>query len=103
MVWLFKPSNRQPRGGIQARNHVVHGVSGDWTVWVDKTNPPCISYVSTEPRNDIKFDLKDFIVDSVKEEYGITENMYLSIVFAGFEVWGGGDGLKANKFCAKVE
>jgi hypothetical protein len=28
--------------------------------------------------------------------------MYLSIVFAGFEIWGGGDGLQAKAFCANV-
>ncbi len=29
--------------------------------------------------------------------------MYLSIIFAGFEVWGGGDGLQVKQFCANVQ
>jgi hypothetical protein len=28
--------------------------------------------------------------------------MYLSIVFAGFEIWSGGDGLQDKQFCAAV-
>jgi hypothetical protein len=28
--------------------------------------------------------------------------MYLSLIFAGFEVWSGGDGLECKQFCAAV-
>jgi hypothetical protein len=28
--------------------------------------------------------------------------MYLSIIFGGFEVWSGGDGLELKQFCAVV-
>ena len=80
----------------------VSGVSGTWDVWVDSTNPPCISYVSHDPTDGLTFDLNKFIQDSVTNSYGITNSMYLSVVFGGFEVWSGGDGLQLKQFCATV-
>jgi cellulose 1,4-beta-cellobiosidase len=112
MVWLYKPLQRQPRGGIYSvttgttPNHPAHsvtGMSGTWDVWVDSsTNPPCISYVSTTAVDSLDFDLNKFIQDSVTNSYGVTSSMYLSIVFAGFEIWSGGDGLNVKQFCAQV-
>jgi cellulose 1,4-beta-cellobiosidase len=106
MVWLFKPTDRQPRGSIIASGRDVSGLSGSWTVWMDSSNSPrpCVSYVSDTKLASLEFDLNDFIQDAVKNSYvGINANQYLNIIFAGFEVWGGGDGLKINKFCANVK
>ena len=111
MVWLFDPADRQPRGGQcspdagcwgDVTEHSVDGVPGNWDVWIDHTDPLCISYVSTTPRDQLKFDLNDFIKDAVANGYGIQPEMYLSIIFGGFEVWGGGDGLQMQRFCAAV-
>jgi hypothetical protein len=102
MVWLFKPSKRQPRGTIALDGHSVDGVDGAWTVWYDNTNPPCVSYVSTAPISELSFDLNDFIQDAVENKFGVTASQYLSIVFAGTEVWGGGDGFQIKQFCANV-
>jgi cellulose 1,4-beta-cellobiosidase len=111
MVWMYKPADRQPRGGSgtatgASPNHpaqTVSGVPGTWDVWVDSsTDPPCISYVSSTPLDGLAFDLNTFIQDAVTQKYGITTSMYLSIVFAGFEIWSGGDGLQAKQFCAAV-
>jgi hypothetical protein len=102
MVWLFKPTDRQPRGRNAHPEQAVHGLPGTWDVWIDSSDPPCISYVSTTPRDRLDFDLNDFIQDSVANDYGITSSMYLSIIFAGFEIWGEGDGLQAKAFCANV-
>ena len=104
MVWLFKPSNRQPRGSAIANGRLVDGVSGSWTVWADTTNPPCVSYVSDAKLSELQSDLNDFIQDAIKQKYGnIKSSQYLSIIFAGFEVWGGGDGLQVKRFCANVK
>jgi hypothetical protein len=103
MVWLFDPADRQPRGTNEHPAHQVTGVDGTWDVWIHNTNPPCITYVRTEPLSSLAFDLNAFIKDSVTNSYGITDSMYLSVVFAGFEVWGGGDGLKLKQFCADVK
>jgi hypothetical protein len=110
MVWMFKPEDRQPRGGVGGATGAspnfpattVDGVSGKWDVWVDDTDPLCISYVASEPIDGLAFDLNKFIQDSVSKQYGITASMYLSLVFAGFEVWSGGDGLELKQFCAAV-
>jgi len=103
MVWLFKPSDRQPRGSLRANGVVVTGVKGGWDVWYDTTNPPCVSYVASDKIASLEFDLNNFIKDAVQNSYGITASQYLSIVFAGFEVWGGGDGLQIKKYCANVK
>jgi hypothetical protein len=104
MVWMFKPTDRQPRGtDVGHLGQTVAGVPGTWDVWIDKsTDPPCISYVSSQPIDGLEYDLNDFIQDSVTQQYGVTSSMYLSIVFAGFEIWGGNDGLQATQFCAAV-
>lgn len=102
MVWFFMPTDRQPRGFPETSSHMVPGLSGTWDVWIDHTDPLCVSYVSTTPLEKLDFDLNNFIQDSVSNGYGITSSMYLSIVFAGFEIWGGGDGVQAKAFCANV-
>ena len=103
MVWMFKPTDRQPRGSDNGHTgQTVAGVSGTWNVWVDTTSPPCVSYVSATPLDGLEFDLNDFIKDAVAKGYGITSSMYLSIVFGGFEIWGGADGLQLTQFCATV-
>ncbi|HEY1733170.1 MAG TPA: hypothetical protein VGG23_01900, partial [Acidimicrobiales bacterium] len=105
MVWMFKPTDRQPRGNDTGRvGLTVNGVTGNWDVWVDSsTNPPCVSYVSHTPIDGLQFDLNDFIQDAVQKNYGVTSSMYLSLVFGGFEIWGAADGLQLQKFCATVQ
>jgi hypothetical protein len=112
MVWMFKPKERQPRGGVIDSKGVgtpnyaatsVDGVDGSWDVWVDSASDPlCISYVSSTPIDGLAFDLNKFIQDSVTKKYGITSSMYLNIVFAGTEIWSGGNGLEIKQFCAAV-
>jgi hypothetical protein len=113
MVWLYKPSQRQPRGGQSSgyskvanyAGHSVDGVNGSWDVWIDpasSTSAVCISYVSTNPIDSLTFDLNKFIQDSVRNNYGVTSSMYLSIIFGGLEIWSGGDGTQVKNFCAHV-
>ena len=104
MVWMFKPTDRQPRGNDTGRiGKTIAGVPGTWDVWFDNsTNPPCVSYVSSMPIDGLQFDLNDFIQDAVTNSYGVTSSQYLSIVFGGFEIWDGADGLSLKQFCATV-
>lgn len=103
MVWLFKPTNRQPRGQVGSAGHAVDGVEGTWDVWLDQNmQPPCVSYVSSTPKEEMDFDLAAFIKDAVANNFIITKDMYLSIIFAGFEIWGNGNGLQMKNFCAAV-
>ncbi len=103
MVWFFDPSGRQPRGNKDHPGVTVPNVDGSWDVWIDESNPPCISYVSTSFRDSMDFDLNDFIRHSVDNNYGLTNDQYLSIIFGGTEVWNGGSGLNITGFCAIVE
>jgi hypothetical protein len=102
MVWLFMPTDKYPRGTKRATGSIVTGVPGGWDIWYDSTNPPCVSYVANTKVASLEFDLNNFIKDAVSSNYGVTNSQYLSIIFAGFEVWGGGDGLQVKKFCADV-
>ena len=105
MVWQFLPSDRQPRGQPASSGRTVGNVPGVWNVWYDPSTDqmPCVSYVSLQPQSSLEFDLNDFIKDAIKGNWGVTSNQYLSIIFAGFEVWGGADGLQLKKFCANVQ
>jgi hypothetical protein len=110
MVWLFSPSDKRPlstNGTPMLTGTVVKGIPGGWDVWYDdgvKDNrQPCVSYVSSSTLASLEFDLNNFIKDAVTNGYGVTSSQYLSVVFAGFEVWGGGDGLQVKNFCANVK
>jgi hypothetical protein len=105
MVWLFMPSDKQPRGSIKVRAGTVDGVPGDWDVWYDNSTsqPPCVSYVAATKTPSLSFDLNDFIQHAIKNSLGVTSSQYLSIIFGGFEVWGGGDGVQLKQFCANVK
>jgi len=105
MVWLFMPTDKRPRGTLRGNGTVITGVKGGWDVWYDPStdNMPCVSYVASNKIESIEFDLKHFIQDAIDNSYGIKTSQYLSIIFAGFEVWGGGDGLQIKKFCANVK
>ena len=107
MVWLLMPTDRYPRGTLQGNGLIVPGVKGGWNVWYDPIpntdNVPCVSYVASNKIESMEFDLKNFIDDAIANGYGVKSSQYLSIIFAGFEIWGGGDGLQVKHFCANVK
>jgi hypothetical protein len=100
MVWLYRPSSVQPIGPNPAA--VVNLAGGTWDVWRGtQLGRPIVSYVRTQTTNSMSFDLNVFIKDAVSR--GILSNeMYLTNVFAGFEVWSGGNGLRTDNFCTVV-
>jgi hypothetical protein len=104
MVWFYDPSNAQPIGGVVSSNLSIPGVNGAWDVWVGpNAGRPCISYVAKQPITNMTFDLNLFIQDAVKNRSNtIQSSWYLTNVFAGFEIWSGGVGLKTNDFYAIV-
>ena len=100
MVWYYKPGNAQPIGGPPAG--VASLAGGSWNVWIGtQLGRPIISYVRTETINSLSFDLNDFIKDAVTRRV-LSNSMYLTNIFAGFEIWSGGVGLKTDNFCAVV-
>jgi hypothetical protein len=104
MVWFYDPANAQPIGSVTAPNVSIPGVNGTWDVWVGpNAGKPCISYVAKQPITSMTFDLNSFIQDAVKNRANtIQAGWYLTNVFAGFEVWSGGVGLKTTDFSVVV-
>ena len=130
MVWFYKPSNFHPIGNNSIRQATINGKTFD--VWAgprgsgqgntggvnDGAGRPVISYViSGSPLMTWSFDLKPFFDDAVSHgasdmsmgQSGITQafsnSWYLTDVFAGFEIWNGGNasGLKSTNFSCVVK
>jgi hypothetical protein len=104
MVWFYDPAGAQPIGSVTAPNVTIPGVNGTWDVWVGpNAGKPCISYVAKQPIATMTFDLNLFIQDAVKNRSNtIQAGWYLTNVFAGFEIWSGGVGLKTTDFSVVV-
>ncbi len=106
MVWLYKPGSRQPIGSVQGTANIA---GQNWDVWVGPrgdgpegyNDATVVSYVSPSKLNSLTFDLKDFMVDAAS--HGIGSNMYLTDVFGGFEIWGGGSNLAMEEFSINVQ
>jgi hypothetical protein len=107
MVWTYKPANRVAIG--TSRGQATVG-GRTWELFVGPrggggpdANLPVISYVNTGASvQNYSFDLKAFIDDAVQRNVGLTTGMFLTDVFAGFEIWSGGTGLRVNEFTAVV-
>ena len=107
MVWLHKPSAAQPIGGSPRYSGVsVNGIPGTWDIWIGPNGSvPVVSYVrtDTDPAYSMSFDLNAFIRDAVTNRPNtLTDSMYLTNIFVGFEIWSGGVGLQTTAFCAAV-
>jgi glycosyl hydrolase family 12 len=118
MVWLYKPGNRNAIGfGSNVQTVTVDGRT--WRLYVgdrneasDGTggNAPVISYVNEGAAIlDYQFDLNVFIRDAVARSTAgtlngarFTNDLFLTDIFAGFEIWGGGTGLRIDQFSAVV-
>jgi len=123
MVWLYKPSSRQPIGSVKRTANIAGHM---WDVWIgprgtttsgtDDANRPVISYVAKDsPVMSLSFDLKNFIDDAVTNaasdksaggtSQAFSSSWYLTDVFGGFEIWNGGSAknLKVNSFTCVVK
>jgi glycosyl hydrolase family 12 len=103
MVWTYKPGTRVAIGTSRGQADVG---GRTWELFVGPrggggpdSNLPVISYVNTGAAVlDYEFDLKAFIDDAVARNVGLTTTMFLTDVFAGFEIWSGGAGLRVDEF-----
>jgi Glycosyl hydrolase family 12 len=110
MVWTHRPGGRNPIGNNAGRTGItVAGVQGTWDLWVGPrggggpdANLPVLSYVAPGTLRNFSFDLSAFIKDAVSRNVGLSNNMFLTDVFAGFEIWGGGTGLRVDEFSADI-
>jgi len=115
MIWLRDPKNKVPIGQVKASNVMVAGKA--WNVWVgprgpgpmgSTSNAPVVSFVNpvedddSRAQNFTNVNIKEFMTAAAT--YGITSSMYLTDVFAGFEIWSGGAGsnLSVDEFKAVV-
>jgi hypothetical protein len=120
MVWTHKPGSRSPIGTNNApfqTGQTVAGVPGTWDLWVGRrggggpdANNPVINYVAPQTVRNFTADLNLFIQDAVARSasgrlngFQFSEQLFLTDVFAGFEVWSGGAGLRVDRFTAVVE
>jgi hypothetical protein len=112
MVWFHKTGNVFAEGegeqhsGGQA---TINGKSFSTYVSQQFEGRPIISYVATTTISEWSFDLNDFITDAktrtstAQATPVISDSLYLTNVFAGFEVWSGISNLKTDKFCIEVK
>jgi len=114
MIWLRDPSGFQPIGSNQG-SVTIAGQS--WNKWVgprgaspnggNNANAPVVSFVNPAENDNsraqsfVNKNLKEFI--SAASGNGISSSMYLTDVFAGFEIWNGGQGAKVDEFTAVVQ
>jgi hypothetical protein len=119
MVWTHRPAQRSPIGTNNVAfetGQTVQGVPGTWDLWVGRrggngpdANNPVINYVAPSTVRAITFDLKLFIQDAVNRSqtgrlngFTFSDQLLLTDVFAGFEIWSGGAGLKVDEFSAQI-
>ncbi len=107
MVWLYRPGDKFPLGapfGEVTGSATINGVT--WDIYKGQNsgpgNVPIINYVARSKLYELSFDLNDFITHAVGEGY-VQNSWYLSNVFAGFEIWSGGQGLRTEQFFAIVK
>jgi hypothetical protein len=111
MIWLRDPSGFQPIGSNQG-SVTIAGES--WNVWVGPrgdgpegyNDAPVVSFVNPAENDNsraqtfVNKNLKEFFTAAASR--GIPATMYLTDVFAGFEIWNGGVGAKVDEFKAVV-
>jgi len=113
MVWTYKPGNRNAIGGFGGGQVEQATVDGrQWNLFVggraEAGDPGAgdatvISYVVPNGSiPDYSFDLNLFIQDAVGRGL-LNQNLFLTDVFAGFEIWSGGSGLRINEFTVDVQ
>jgi hypothetical protein len=116
MVWLASPSGGQVPIGSDSGDETIAG--HDWDVWVGNrgTGPSSEgAEIASDPNarvvsfvikggavNSLTFNLKDFI-DVATANYQFSSSMWLTDVFAGFEIWNGGQGLTVDEFAIDVQ
>jgi hypothetical protein len=120
MVWTHKPGSHNPIGTNNvpfATGQTVQGVTGTWDIWADRrggngpdANLPVINYVASGGDvTNFSADLKLFMNDAVARSgsgrlngFTFSDQLFLTDVFAGFEIWSGGTGLKVDEFTAVI-
>lgn len=102
MIWLHAQNGPQP-AGTPVGTWSYAGVN--WQIWegTQHEGRPVRSYLAQSgPVTSLSFDLNAFIDHAVQNSNNFHPDLYLTNIFAGFEIWSGGQGLRTNNFCAEV-
>jgi hypothetical protein len=112
MVWFHKTANVFAEGEGEQHSGGQATINGrTFSTYVSQQfeGRPIISYVSSSTISEWSFDLNDFITDAktrTSTAQGtpvISDSLYLTNIFAGFEVWSGVSNLKTDNFCIQVQ
>jgi hypothetical protein len=112
MVWFHKTANVFAEGEGEQHSGGQATINGKtFSTYVSQQfeGRPIISYVSSSTISEWSFDLNDFITDAktrTSTAQGtpvISDSLYLTNIFAGFEVWSGVSNLKTDNFCIQVK
>lgn len=100
-VWLGQSGAVQPFGSVVATVN-LGGRSYQVYSGLDGESRPIVTYSATTQVTDATFDLAAFIDDAVSRS-SLSNNLYLTNIFAGFSIWSGAAGLRTDGFCVSVE
>jgi hypothetical protein len=121
MVWLYKPAGKNPIGLTPfVTNVAIPGAPGTWDIWVgprgengaeDNLNngAPVISYVARATIPNFSANLKAFMDDAVARSgpglngFTFSNNLVLTDVFGGAEIWSGAQDLSIDEFTVNVQ
>ena len=80
-------------------NTLISGGYDNRLIWWDLENSRVIRTIDAHPAN-----VLDVAADSgpVGRNVGLTTGMFLTDVFAGFEIWNGGTGLRVDEFSIEI-
>ncbi|HYQ02504.1 MAG TPA: hypothetical protein VER96_27720 [Polyangiaceae bacterium] len=116
MIWLRAPKDKHPIGYENGKAGTATVANVSWDIYkgprgagpAGNNNAPVVSFVNpaddnSRSQNFTNVDIKKFI-DAAKS-YGIADTMYLTDVFAGFEIWDGGSSsnLSVDEFTCVVK
>src|SRR6185369_7843289 len=100
MIWLRAPKDKHPIGYENGKAGTVTINSMSWDVYkgprgagpAGNNNAPVVSFINpaddnSRAQNFTNVDIKNFITAAAA--YGIPNTLYLTDVFAGFEIWDG--------------
>ena len=101
MIWLHAPGNKHPIGFENGKAGTETIANASWDVYkgprgagpAGNNNAPVISFINptgddSRAQNFTNVDIKKFI-DVAISKYSLPNNLYLTDVFAGFEIWNG--------------
>jgi hypothetical protein len=121
MVWLYKPAGKNPIGlNPFVTGVTIPGAPGTWDIWVGargengaednlNNNAPVISYVPNATIPNFSANLLSFMNDAVARSgagldgFTFTNNLVLTDIFGGAEIWSGGQGLSMSEFTVNVQ